>query len=172
MPHSKVPTRLHSAVHVAREDKLMEASYAILDAPHGQPCIYAEWRTSCLPQVSGLAAINRDWHPRPLTNRWSLRKQGPITHHRPPHAFADLRGIHIEFRKCPAERVAMHAQLRRRLALVAFVMGKNFQDVTLLELPDGVRIRYAGAVHLRDQGVQFALQRLPRLLVKLLVNNR
>jgi hypothetical protein len=56
----------------------------------------------------------------------------------------------------------MHAEFFSRLALVAFVLGQNFKDVALFELTNGLRVRDAGAVHLRNQAVQFALQGFPR----------
>lgn len=57
----------------------------------------------------------------------------------------------------------MHAKFFSGLALVAFVLRQNFKDVALFELTNGLRVGDAGAVHLRDQAVQFALQGFPRL---------
>ena len=73
----------------------------------------------------------------------------PLAHHRPAHAVADLGSVHIQLREGAAQRVAMHAELGRGLALIALVMGKDFEDVALLELPDRIRIGNAGTVHLR-----------------------
>ena len=56
----------------------------------------------------------------------------------------------------------MHAEFFGRLALVSLVLRQNFKDVALLELTNGLRVGDAGAVHLRDETVQFALQGFPR----------
>ena len=61
----------------------------------------------------------------------------------------------------------MHAEFFGGLALVAFVLRQNFKDVALFELTNGLRVRDAGAVHLRDQTVQFALQGYSSLAVPL-----
>jgi hypothetical protein len=86
-----------------------------------------------------------------------------FTHDGAAHAVADLRGVHIELREGAAQRVAMHAKLGRRFALVALVVGQHFENVALLELLDSIRIGDASAVHLGDQGVKFALQRTTSL---------
>ena len=52
----------------------------------------------------------------------------------------------------------MHPELRRRLALVAPVMGEDLEDIALLELLDGVGVGDTGAVHLENETVKFALQ--------------
>ena len=67
--------------------------------------------------------------------------------------------VQFQFGDHPAERVAMHSQLGRGLALVTLVMREHFEDIALFELPNGIRIGNARTVHLCDQGVQFALQR-------------
>jgi hypothetical protein len=59
----------------------------------------------------------------------------------------------------------MHAELLGCLALVALVMREHFEDVTPFELTNGLRVRDAGAVHLRDQTVHFALQGYSSLAV-------
>ena len=79
----------------------------------------------------------------------------------PPNGRAILSfstGTSVELGEGAAQRVAMHPQLGGGLALVALVLRQHLKDVPFLELPHGIRIRDAGAVHLRDQGVQFALQ--------------
>ena len=77
---------------------------------------------------------------------------------RPAHAVANLRSIHVELGQSATEGVAMHAKFFSSLALVAFVLRQNFKNVALFELTNGLRVRDAGAVHLRNQAVQFALQ--------------
>jgi hypothetical protein len=77
---------------------------------------------------------------------------------RPAHAVANLRGVHVELGQSAAEGVAMHAEFFGGFALVALVLCQNFKDVALFELTNGLRVGDAGAVHLRDQAVQFALQ--------------
>jgi hypothetical protein len=98
-------------------------------------------------EAQSLSAVDRDLYSR------------AFAHHRPTHAIANLSRIHVELREGAAQRVAMHAELGRRFALVALVVGKHFKDVALFELPYGIRVGNTGAVHLHDQGVKFALQR-------------
>jgi hypothetical protein len=74
------------------------------------------------------------------------------------HTVADLCGIHIELCQGAAKCIAVHAELFRSFALISFVMRQHFEDVALLELTNGLRVRDTGAVHLRDQSVHFALQ--------------
>ena len=89
---------------------------------------------------------------RDALNAWTLAGGWPT------HPIADLRGVHIEFGEGAAEGIAMHTEFFGGLALVALVLGKHFKDVTLLELSNGLRVGNAGAVHLRDETVKFALQ--------------
>src|SRR6185312_17451535 len=84
---------------------------------------------------------------------------------RTAHAVADLRGVHVQLGKGAAERVAVHAQLFGGLALVALVVRKHFEDVTLFELANGFRIWDNGTVHLCDETIQFALQGFSSLAV-------
>ena len=70
---------------------------------------------------------------------------------RAAHAFAYLRGIETKLRECAAERVAMHAELFRSLALVATMTREHLEDVTLFKLAHGVRVRDAGGEHLKDE---------------------
>jgi hypothetical protein len=74
------------------------------------------------------------------------------------HAVTNLRGIHVEFGEGAAKGVAVHAKLFCGFALVSLVVRKYFEDVALLELTNGLRVRDAGAMHLSDQSVHFALQ--------------
>jgi hypothetical protein len=52
----------------------------------------------------------------------------------------------------------VHAKLIRSLALVAFIIREDLKDIAALELPNGIRVRDAGTMHLNDKTVQFALQ--------------
>jgi len=89
---------------------------------------------------------------RNILDAWAFAAGGAA------HAIADLGGVHVEFSQGAAEGVAMHAELFGSLALVALVLCQHFEDVALFELANGLRIRNAGVVHLRDQTVHFALQ--------------
>jgi hypothetical protein len=86
----------------------------------------------------------------------------------PTHAVANLRSIHIELGEGTAERIAMHAELFSGFALISFVVREHFEDEASLELTNGLRVRDAGAVHLRDQAVHFALQGYSSLAVPLI----
>ena len=101
----------------------------------------------------------------PLVGSCAFGQLRTFAHDWTAHSFANLRRVQIQFRQRSAQRVSVHPQLRGGLALVTLVMRKNFQNVAPLELTDGVRIRDSGTVHMSNQGVQFALQGLPRLLV-------
>ena len=83
---------------------------------------------------------------------------GTLTSRRPPHSVANLRSVQIELGKRSAQRVPMHSKLFGRFALVSSVLREHFEDVAPFELTYGFRIGNAGAMHLRDQTVQFALQ--------------
>ena len=95
---------------------------------------------------------------RRLTGAGNVLNAWTLAAGRPAHAVADLRGVHVELGQGAAEGVAVHAEFFGGLALVALVLRQNFKDVALFELTNGLRVRDAGAVHLRDQTVQFALQ--------------
>ncbi len=95
-----------------------------------------------------------------LTGAGNALNAGALAAGWPTHAIANLRRVHVKLSKGAAESVAVHAKLFRRLALVAFVVREHLEDVALLELTYGIRVGNAGAVHLRDESVQFALQGL------------
>jgi hypothetical protein len=95
-------------------------------------------------------------------NTWTLAAG------RSAHAVADLRSVHVKLGQGAAEGVAVHTELFGGLALVALVLRKHFEDIALFELTNGLRIGDAGAVHLRDQTVQFALQGYSSLAVPFL----
>ncbi len=71
---------------------------------------------------------------------------------------ADLGGVEVELGERAAEGVAVHAEFIGGLALIALVVREHFEDVALLELAHGIGVRNAGAVHLCDETVKFALQ--------------
>ena len=77
------------------------------------------------------------------------------------HPAADSGCIEVKLGERAAQGVAMHAEFFRGLALVALVMCEDLQDVAPLELPESVGIWNTGAVHLRDQAIQFALHDCP-----------
>src|SRR6202020_2689882 len=95
---------------------------------------------------------------RRLTGARDALNAGTLAAGRPGHAVADLRGVHVELGQGTAEGVAVHAKLFGGLALVALVLGQHFEDIALFKLTNGLRVGDAGAVHLRDQTVHFALQ--------------
>ncbi len=72
----------------------------------------------------------------------------PFACGRPSHAAANLRGVHVELRKGAAERVAVHAEFFRGLALVSLMLGQDFKDVPPLELSHRLVIGDACTVHL------------------------
>ena len=100
---------------------------------------------------------------RRLTGAGNVLNAWALAGGRPAHAVTNLRGVHVELGQSATEGVAMHAEFFSGLALVSFVLRQNFKDVALFELTNGLRVRDAGAVHLRDQAVQFALQGLSSL---------
>ena len=87
----------------------------------------------------------------------ALRGGNALTHHRTPHAAADLGGVEIKFGEGAAKGVAVHSKFLGRLALVAFVVRQDFEKIAALEMPDSLTVGDAGAMHLRDETVEFAL---------------
>ena len=77
---------------------------------------------------------------------------------RTAHTVANLHCIKIEFSEGSTERVPVHTKLFGSFALVSSVMREHFENVALFELTYSFRIGDTGAMHLRDQTVQFALQ--------------
>ena len=87
----------------------------------------------------------------------------PLAGGRATQTAADLCRVQVELGECPAQRVAMHTELLRGLALIASVMRKHLKNIATFELPESVCVGDTGAMHLRDQAVQFALQLCPHL---------
>jgi hypothetical protein len=83
---------------------------------------------------------------RPLASRW------------PAHAITNLRRVHIKLCEGTAQSIPVHTKLFGGFALVSFMVREHFEDIALLELTYGFHVGNAGAMHLRDQTVQFALQ--------------
>jgi hypothetical protein len=83
---------------------------------------------------------------------------GALTSWRPTHSVTNLRGVQIELGERTAKGIPVHAKLFGGFALVSPVVRKHFENVALLELAHSLRIGNTGAMHLRDQTVQFALQ--------------
>ena len=71
-----------------------------------------------------------------------------------PAAIAELTDIKFELGDGAAQSVAMHSQLSRGAALVAFVFLKNSCYKTLLELSDCFGIENVALVHLVDKCFQ------------------
>ncbi len=86
-----------------------------------------------------------------------------FAHRRPAQSAADLAGVDIELGQRAAERIAVHPELDGGFALIALMLGEDFEYVTPLELPYGLGVGDPGAVHLCDQAIQFALQVVPHL---------
>jgi hypothetical protein len=55
----------------------------------------------------------------------------------------------------------VHAEFVGRLTLIALVLRQDLEDVAAFELPDSLGVGDSGAMHLRDQAIQFALQSDP-----------
>ena len=67
------------------------------------------------------------------------------------HAVAQLANIDFQFGEGAAESVAVHAQLARGAALVAFVFLKHGQDKALFKLTNGLGVQNIAFVHLHDE---------------------
>jgi hypothetical protein len=70
----------------------------------------------------------------------------------PLYAIAKLTDVDLELGDSAAERIAVHAQLARGAALVAFVLLQYGEDETFLELADTFRIKNIAAIHLQNEG--------------------
>lgn len=85
---------------------------------------------------------------------WGILDAGALTGWRSTHAIADsvadLGGIQVEFGEGAAKGVAMHTEFIRGFALVALMMREHFEDVPLFEFANGIHVRNACTVHLRD----------------------
>lgn len=80
----------------------------------------------------------------------------------PAHTVADLVAdlccVEIKLGESAAQGVAVHAELLGGLALVAFVVSQNLEDIAPLELAHGIGVGDSCAMHLRYDCVHFALQ--------------
>lgn len=68
----------------------------------------------------------------------------------------DLHWIQLQLGHDAAQCVAVHAQLSRSLALVAFVVAQHFLNVSSAKLADSLLVGDATGVHLYDKIIQFA----------------
>jgi hypothetical protein len=59
----------------------------------------------------------------------------------------------------------MHAKFFGGLTLISLMLRQHFEDVASFELANGLRVRDAGTMHLRDQTIYFALQGYSSLVV-------
>src|SRR5277367_352256 len=84
----------------------------------------------------------------------------PFAGRRPTYALANLCAAHIQLRQGPAQGVAVHPEFLGSLALVAPVMRQHLEDVALLELAYSLVVGDSGTMHLRNQNIQFALQKV------------
>jgi len=69
-------------------------------------------------------------------------------------AFADGLEVDFQLRQCAAEGVAVHAQLARGAALVAFVLRQYGQDEALLKFAHGLGVKNFAVMHLQDEGFE------------------
>ncbi len=90
-------------------------------------------------------------------------RDGTLADYGTAHAAANLSGVEVEFGEDAAEGVAVHSELLGGLALVAFVVGEDFEQVAALELTDSFVVGDSGAVHLHYETVEFALHEVPCL---------
>ena len=87
---------------------------------------------------------------RTLTGGW--------TTHAIANSVTNLGSVHVELCEGAAQRVAVHAKFVGCLALITLVVREHFEDIALLEFANGIRVRNACTVHLRDKDDKFALQ--------------
>jgi hypothetical protein len=83
-----------------------------------------------------------------------VKGQRPGALRRAPGAVADVLHVEIQFGNRAAECVAVHAQLARRLALIALVFLQHRKYEAFLELPNRLGVEYPALVHLCYQGFQ------------------
>lgn len=72
-------------------------------------------------------------------------------------AVAQALHVELEFRDGAAERVPVHAELARGLALVPVVFLENRDDEPLLEFANGFGIQNAALVHLKNECFELIL---------------
>lgn len=86
------------------------------------------------------------------------RSSGPHRGGRTPHPLSNLGGIHAEFRKRAAQRIAVHAEFFCRFTLIAAMTRKNLEEVLSLKLAHSVGVTDTSGVHLEDEVFEFAFQ--------------
>src|SRR5260221_5642287 len=80
----------------------------------------------------------------------ALQTDGPRTAGRTLRAFAQRADVNLQFLHGSAERVAVHTQFARCLALVAPVLFEDRDDEPLLEFADRLRVENVAANHLQN----------------------
>src|ERR1700683_933113 len=89
-----------------------------------------------------------------LTDRFLFHRYRPRAAGRALRAIPKLAYVDLQFVDGPAERIAMHSQLARSAALVAFIFLKHGEDKPLLELAHALGIEDVAFVHLQDECFQ------------------
>src|ERR1700734_1781388 len=69
-------------------------------------------------------------------------------------AIPQLANIDLQFSNGPAQSVAVHVELARGAALVAFILLQDGEDKPLLELSHALGIKNIASVHLQDERFQ------------------
>src|SRR5277367_1976829 len=95
------------------------------------------------------------------TDRLLQLHWGTLTPRRTLQPPANLCRIKLQLGNGAAERVAVHAQLAGRLALVAPVPRQHLQNEALLELTHPFGIGDAARLHVCYQTIQLSLQKKP-----------
>jgi len=75
---------------------------------------------------------------------------------------AQRTNVDLKFLHGAAQRVPVHTQLPRRLALIAAVFFEHGYDKTLLEFPHRFRVENVAFVHLQYESFQLILHLPPR----------
>jgi len=123
-------------------------------------------------ETAMLACVGADLHAHALADcRTLVQEQRSLAHHRTAHASADLRGVPYGVPRACGERVCDASQLGSQPCTGCPVGVPALQECSASELPDCVGIRNAGGVHLRDQGVQFALKGITSLALSAITDS-
>src|ERR1700685_1309781 len=83
-----------------------------------------------------------------------LKPRRPRTARRTPYSVTQLADVDLQFGDGAAEGVAVHAELARRAALVAFIFLEDGQDETLLEFSPALGVKNVASVHLQNKRFQ------------------
>jgi hypothetical protein len=74
---------------------------------------------------------------------------------------SNLRGVQLELGHGAAQGIAVHSEFLSRLALVALVMRKHFQQKAPFEFAHCFGVGDAACVHLTHEVIQFTFHRVP-----------